>query len=802
MLYREEIMTYKRVERKSPKAAPKINKIISKQLILLYIAAFFVSRVFMLKIMLPFGIAFLVAAYGVLNIEGTLITGLFIILGYVSTLNEKTSANLGLSVNHMIIVAILMVFMIFMKNNHKNRLIKISILSFALVCLMNAFFQIKLIAGTFTLYNSIISILEATIMVASVYIFSYGIPIYFDAKKKRELSKEELVCLGFILAVAISGVWDIKYMGLSMRSIFMYFVVLVAGYVEGPAMGAAWGITLGMVCGLTDDAMQISMANYAFCGLIGGLFKNLGKFISGISYFLAFLIVTVYTSGFENLYMGALNIAVALVIFMLIPDTRYNKLANVFEKVNKNTEFQTTYIEKTKDLMERKLSVLSKTLGGLSEVLSKNIESELSHKTEINGMVEKLADRVCLNCDSRTVCWKKDFYHSYDLFGELLRNIEKFGNIAFEDMPRILKNKCIRPNELVKQANYIYEIFKLNNKWKKKLINSKIIVSEQVKGITEIMKSLTAEISATMDFKSDIEDKLALAFDRNGLEFEDTLVIKNGKGKYEVTVYKRPCQGKQECKKDYGMIISGTLGLKMTRESGKCKISNDCSVCQFRFVEAENYNIITAVSRESKEEVSGDNYTYGSINNGRYLIAISDGMGSGERAAIESNTTISLLEKFIEAGFDRNTALKAINSVLVLRSNDESFATVDMGVIDLHSGMGEFVKIGSAPTYIKSGMEIEVIKSTSIPVGILDEIEIESQIMNFKSGDMIVMVTDGVVDANNEKNEKWITKALKEFDSGNPKDVSDYLLNKAKTYYGNKIGDDMTVMVSKIWKIM
>ena len=481
-----------------------------------------------------------------------------------------------------------------------------------------------------------------------------------------------------------------------------------------------------------------------------------------------------------------------IMIFLIIPDNKYMKIENVMDNQKKDIEFRATYIEKVKDLMDKKLSVLSVTLSGLSEVLSKNIDSELTHKAEINGMVEKLADKVCISCDKSSICWKKEFYNSYDSFSELLWNIERLGKIGFDEIPQILKNKCIRPNELIKQSN---------NKWKKKLINSKIIVSEQVKGISEIMKSMTEEIATSMDFRNDIEQEIAVSLDRNGLEFEDILTIKNNKGKYEVTIYKKPCEGKQECNKEFVKVVSRTLGVKMVRESGKCKINNDCSICQFRFVEAENYSIVTAVSRMAKEEVSGDNYTYGSINDGRYLIALSDGMGSGVRAAIESNTTISLLEKFLEAGFDRNTALKAINSVLVLRSCEESFATVDMGVIDLHSGIGEFVKIGSAPTFVKSGMEVDVIKSTSIPVGILDEIEIESQILDFKSGDMIVMVTDGVIDANIEHTEKWIIKALKEFDSGNPKDVSDYLLNKAKSLYGNKIGDDMTVIVSKIWKL-
>lgn len=795
MLYREEILPYKRVKGSTKPVTEKKIRIISTQVIILYIAAFFIARVFMLEALMPFGIAFFVAAYAVLNIEATFITGGIIILGYFSTFNGY------LSISHIISVVMLMLVMVIFKNKDKNRILKMGFASFIINAVTYIFFHIKFITGTLIMYDVILAILESTIIMASAYIFIYGMPIYFESKKRRILSKEEMICLSFILAVIVAGIWNIEYMGVSLRNIVTLFIILGAGYVEGPGLGAAWGTILGMVLCLSSVVVPTTVGMFGFVGLMAGVFKNMGKIICAISFVISYVIAMIYIIQTGSAPPNILGTIIPIVVFLIIPDNKYVKIANVIDNEKKDIEFRATYIEKVKDLMDKKLSILSGTLSGLSEVLSKNIDSELTHKSEINGMVENLADKVCISCDKSSTCWKRDFYNSYDSFSELLWNIEKLGKIGFNDIPQILKNKCVRPNELIKQSNYIFEIFRLNNKWKKKLINSKIIVSEQVKGISEIMKSMTEEIGTSMDFRNDIEQEIAVSLDRNGLEFEDILTIKNNKGKYEVTIYKKPCAGKQECNKEFVRVVSRTLGVKMVRESGKCKINNDCSICQFRFVEAENYSIVTAVSRMAKEEVSGDNYTYGSINDGRYLIALSDGMGSGVRAAIESNTTISLLEKFLEAGFDRNTALKAINSVLVLRSCEESFATVDMGVIDLHSGIGEFVKIGSAPTFIKSGMEVDVIKSTSIPVGILDEIEIESQILDFKSGDMIVMVTDGVIDAHKEHTEGWIIRALKEFDSGNPKDVSDYILNKAKSLYGNEIGDDMTVIVSKIWKL-
>lgn len=347
----------------------------------------------------------------------------------------------------------------------------------------------------------------------------------------------------------------------------------------------------------------------------------------------------------------------------------------------------------------------------------------------------------------------------------------------------------------------MFEIFRLNAGWKNRMINSKMIVSEQIEGISKLVSSMVSEISTSIDFRNDVEEDVAADLDKNGVEFNDVVAVKNNRNKYEIVIYRKPCSGKQLCSKEFVNVVSKTLGVRMKRDDEKCRFIKNSTECQFRLVEAENYDIITAVSKLSKEDVSGDNYSFSQIGEGRYMIALSDGMGSGVRAASESNTTISLLEKFIEAGFDRQTVIKAINSVLVLRSCEECYATIDTAIIDLYSGVGEFIKVGAAASFIKSGNDIRTIKSSSLPAGILNDINIESDVINLKNGDLIITVSDGIIDSCGDK-ERWIEKELTSYESNNPKDLADHILNRAKENYGSKVGDDMTVMVSRIIKIL
>lgn len=190
------------------------------------------------------------------------------------------------------------------------------------------------------------------------------------------------------------------------------------------------------------------------------------------------------------------------------------------------------------------------------------------------------------------------------------------------------------------------------------------------------------------------------------------------------------------------------------------------------------------------------------IANGQYLLALSDGMGSGLSACNESTATIELLEEFIGSGFDKDIAIRMINSVLILKTGEESFSTMDMAIVDMASGIGEFIKIGAATTFIKKKNYVEIIGSNSLPVGILNKVDVEVQKRQLRDGDMIIMVSDGILDI--EKNrfnqEDTFINLIEEVDTNNPQFMADSLLEKAQNLICGKIDDDMTIIVARVWE--
>ena len=204
---------------------------------------------------------------------------------------------------------------------------------------------------------------------------------------------------------------------------------------------------------------------------------------------------------------------------------------------------------------------------------------------------------------------------------------------------------------------------------------------------------------------------------------------------------------------------------------------------------------------KSGEVQTGDSYTFGKTNDGYYTTILSDGMGFGPEANKESKSTVELVEKFIEAGFDEDKTINTVNSMMGMRfAEDEKYATLDLSKVNLYNGETTFVKIGAAPTFIKRGNVVKAVNSKNLPFGLVDEVDVEYIKGQLKAGDILVSISDGVLDIDKFNSEKfvWLEQYLKEVND-DPKALSEKILQKAKELSGKEIKDDMTVIVSKIY---
>ena len=209
----------------------------------------------------------------------------------------------------------------------------------------------------------------------------------------------------------------------------------------------------------------------------------------------------------------------------------------------------------------------------------------------------------------------------------------------------------------------------------------------------------------------------------------------------------------------------------------------------------------TGETTKSKSKISGDSMLNIRLKDGKYLIAISDGMGSGQEAKKSSTQALRLLENLLLSGFDKNTSLDLINTSLI-NQNNEIFATLDIAIVDLYIGTIEFIKSGACPTYIKNGKKVQIIKSNSLPAGIMEENDVQTFDKDISSGDIILMCSDGILDSNIEYKNKelWVKYLLEDIETNNTQKIADLVLNEAIDNNYGMPKDDMSVIVYKFMK--
>ena len=221
------------------------------------------------------------------------------------------------------------------------------------------------------------------------------------------------------------------------------------------------------------------------------------------------------------------------------------------------------------------------------------------------------------------------------------------------------------------------------------------------------------------------------------------------------------------------------------------------------FVEDVNFRVLYGAAKvtKDKENISGDNYMCITEDDGQFFMCLSDGMGSGLEACRESEKVVDLLEQLVESGFSGETAARMVNSVLNLQTRNGKFSTVDIGIVDLYSGICHFLKAGASATFIKRDHWVEAISSESPALGLVCQADYESFTKKLYDGDFLIMVTDGVLDGlPPEQAEDILKEIILQTNANAAQELGRGILERVLSLCEYKAADDMTVLAAGIWK--
>ena len=339
--------------------------------------------------------------------------------------------------------------------------------------------------------------------------------------------------------------------------------------------------------------------------------------------------------------------------------------------------------------------------------------------------------------------------------------------------------------------------------WEQKISLNREGCAVQLDAFAQMIQHSTHELNASIFEDEHLEKKLKTRFSKMGIKLLSTVFFVAENGRYEIHVTVKAQKGHCVETKELAKVVSKCVGRQMVPET-KERVAVGNEYCTIICIEGPEFHTLQGVAKIGKgcECISGDNFSMLELPGGKQGIILSDGMGAGESAHRESSMVVEILEELLEAGFPKETAFQMLNTALVIGREEVRFSTIDASIFDLYTGKCEIAKAGASTTFVKRGNQIEGIRSTSLPLGVVAKLEIDQVELELKDGDMVIMVTDGVMDALPIGEQDLLMKMIIEgTQSQNPKEVAHHILEQVLACSGEVPMDDMTVLVVSIWSL-
>lgn len=457
-------------------------------------------------------------------------------------------------------------------------------------------------------------------------------------------------------------------------------------------------------------------------------------------------------------------------------------------------------LENGNDPREARLFESAEVFSRLSQCFQElGFQKSSFNKAELERISGSVYQDFCVKCLKADECWKKNNLDTVATCSNLLEQLQEGRGLTISMVKGRLRSQCIKLNGFLNALTDSFDHARINLFWYNRLIEHREAVADQLDEMANMIAVVAEEVYDSDSVDEDLEEALKYAFKDIRLKMDKLSVSIRKDGRQEFFVTGHANNAKYVNVKEMAAALSRTIGKDMVPARDSKSFVTDMP-STILFVERPQYSCICKAARVIKpgQSVSGDNYMFMETSDGQAFACISDGMGSGFSANKESETVVELMERFIEAGFSKETAVKMINSTMVLTDGEPSCSTVDICSVNLYEGYCDFIKLGAAPSFLKRDYVVDCIQSNTVPVGVLSSPEYAGNRIEVDDGDFIIMVSDGILEA-------LVTKTRLEYlirkqESVNPSEIANNILAGALAACGYNPEDDMTVLVIGVWK--
>ncbi len=730
----------------------------------------------------PVGAAYFVAGF----VQGgaALPVGIAVCLGMITVLPVEAVLRYSLSMVSVGIAADLL--------RHRQIRVKMGHCALIMAVMLGVFSAIQLSMMPFLPRDIVFGAADIILVLVFSRVLYEGQGYLLHARH-RPMDNEEMISLIIIGAMAVYGLPDILIGDVFLPELAIYLFLPVIGYQYGAGMGAVAGAAGGILLALFgQDSDCIGML--CLLGICAGMLRRQGK-VWMLSAFLMTAVALGYIVCGQIPAEGTLKaIIIDGIVLLLIPDRYLRKI-----RFPRGLWEEKWSREELGGLMKYKLEDYARSFQELSKVMRRESRSkEGIDRRDMRRLMQDMSEQICGRCEHRNSCMGQAALGRPETLGNLALAQEQ-GSLILEQMPAEFARECIHPQRFLSETNQNIRMARMLMGFQNRMAQNRQVIAGQMEQVGQLLGELAEDMLHIRPVSGELEEEICKGLSSMNVSVKNLAFYENKEGRMEVHMLAGTVRGRLATAKEAAGVLAEITG-KPFVVSAESRHVIPHKETRLVFQEDTSFHAVTGVARIPKEgeEISGDTFTCLYLPNGELLLALSDGMGSGEEAMEESQTVIELLEQMTEAGFSKIAAMKLINSLYLPEDDNTSYATADVSILNLYEGTCQFVKNGAAATWIRHEREVERVEGQSLPVGILQEAEPYFGKSRISSGDYVIMMTDGVSDAFAQREKEW-EQFLLRCRAVNPQEMAEQILEEAVSCQ-DTVKDDMSVIVAGVWE--
>lgn len=658
---------------------------------------------------------------------------------------------------------------------------------------------VVIVTSIVTLFTGLISIedfsgINFLFLISEVILtssFAYFINKTFSREyiNSRGIDNGDLAALVVTANVILLGLFNVKIDEISIGKILAVVLILAASHFRHTSGGAICGISFAITMWLSSASTEMALM-MTVGGLICGFFAPFSKLASALSIMFTAIVTTLISnlSGISIAFM--VETFIGGIVFLILPK-RVLMLLGSF--LSKNANIQS--LDGLKNSLVTRLSFASSALKSVNEMVD-TVSQKLDkyNNTDYATVLRYIENDACRGCLLRINCWEKNRENTLEAVLTFTSALKKGRPIGLIEVPPQFADRCLRLERFENSVNVHYGDFLNSLSAESRIKEMREVVSEQTVGMADLLGSLAKEFSGKVFYDSDVADRVVTALKNIDLRASDCGCVIDEFGRMVLEIKLSYIPSSPVNRKRLLQLLEHTCDRKFEPPTVN-KVKGEVFIT---VSEKAQFSVDFAVSQINSKNnmLSGDAADGFFDGKGRFFMMLSDGMGTGNRAAVDSAMVIGLMGKLIRAGFSYNCALKIVNSALLYKSTDESSATIDIAAIDLFSGATELLKAGAAPSIVRRNGRAGKAECNSLPVGILKDVGLDRAIVTLKEKDIIVMMSDGVTNDGTD----WIISETEAFSEYSAKRLANRIAECAKRRRTDGHEDDITVLVSVIDK--